>query len=60
MLTIPSILNQTDMKNKTISSFILLVVFIRLKCDTIDVNNETLAIDKEIDKKFGDFFIGKR
>ena len=61
MLTIPSILNQTDMnKNKTISSFILLVVFIRLKCDAIDVNNEILAIDKEIDKKFGDFFIGKR
>ena len=48
------------MKNKTISTFILWVVFIRLESDAIDVNNEILAIDKGIDEKFGDFFKGKR
>ena len=45
---------------QTLLVIILFDIYILPGSNTIDANNEISEVDKEIDKRFGDFFKNKR
>ena len=49
-----------EMKYKCLTIIVLLIMTIIQYSNAIDISNEILEVEKEIDRKFGNFFKNKR